>query len=325
MSGYLTRLSGDVRRDAPEPARGFGDALRGRAGVAVVAEIKRASPSEGGIAPAADVAGTAQSYADGGAAAMSVLVAERDFGGSLADLREARAAVGLRRSPRSSRCFPEQVAAQRMAGADAVLVLLALLSDGEAGRLMQTAELLGMDALVEAHTAEEVERALGLDAVIVGVNARDLESLRGRSRPPARAARDAAAVHRAGRPVGDGVAGRRRGRPRRGGRRRPRRDVAHAPSGAPGRAGGGGAMTQVKICGLMRPEDVDAAVAAGADLVGFILVEGTPRYLEPDRARALAARVPDRVRTVAVVGVPGMAPVEGFALTQTYDSAGGVP
>jgi phosphoribosylanthranilate isomerase len=78
-------------------------------------------------------------------------------------------------------------------------------------------------------------------------------------------------------------------------------------------------VTHVKICGLMRPEDVDAAVEAGADLVGFILVEGTPRYLEPDRARALAARVPDRVKTVAVVGGPGMAPVDGFDLTQTYD------
>ena len=79
-------------------------------------------------------------------------------------------------------------------------------------------------------------------------------------------------------------------------------------------------MTHVKICGLMRPEDVDAAVAAGADLVGFILVEGTPRYLEPDRARALAARVPERVRTVAVVGGPGNAPVDGFDLAQTYDT-----
>jgi phosphoribosylanthranilate isomerase len=78
-------------------------------------------------------------------------------------------------------------------------------------------------------------------------------------------------------------------------------------------------VTLVKICGLMRPEDVDAAVEAGADLVGFILVEGTPRCLEPDRARALAARVPDRVKTVAVVGGPGMAPVDGFDLTQTYD------
>ena len=79
-------------------------------------------------------------------------------------------------------------------------------------------------------------------------------------------------------------------------------------------------MTLVKICGLMRPEDVDAAVGAGADLVGFILVEGTPRYLDPDRARALAARVPDRVRTVAVVAEPGLAPVDGFDLTQTYDT-----
>jgi phosphoribosylanthranilate isomerase len=79
-------------------------------------------------------------------------------------------------------------------------------------------------------------------------------------------------------------------------------------------------MTLVKICGLMRPEDVDAAVDAGADLVGFILVEGTPRYLEPDRARALAARVPDRVKTVAVVNA-GTAPIAGFDLTQTYDTS----
>jgi phosphoribosylanthranilate isomerase len=81
-------------------------------------------------------------------------------------------------------------------------------------------------------------------------------------------------------------------------------------------------VTLVKICGLMRPEDVDAAVAAGADLVGFILVEDTPRYLEPDRARALAARVPPHVRTVAVIagGVgSGTAHVDGFDLVQTYD------
>jgi phosphoribosylanthranilate isomerase len=79
-------------------------------------------------------------------------------------------------------------------------------------------------------------------------------------------------------------------------------------------------VTLVKICGLMRPQDVDATVDEGADLVGFILVEGTPRYLEPDRARALAARVPERVRTVAVVNA-GTAPVAGFDLTQTYDTS----
>jgi indole-3-glycerol phosphate synthase len=177
VTGYLTRLSGDVRRDAPEPARGFGEALRAGGDVAVIAEIKRASPSEGGIAPDADVSATARRYADGGAAAMSVLVAERDFGGGLDDLRQARAAAGLPALAKEFTVFPEQVAAQRTAGADAILVLLALVSDGEAARLLQTAELLGMDALVEAHTAGEVERALALEVAIVGVNARDLESL----------------------------------------------------------------------------------------------------------------------------------------------------
>lgn len=77
----------------------------------------------------------------------------------------------------------------------------------------------------------------------------------------------------------------------------------------------------VKICGLMRPEDVTAAVEAGADMVGFILAEGTPRYVEPGRARAMAAAVPEGVRTVAVVTVPGTAPVAGFDLTQSYDTS----
>ncbi len=80
-------------------------------------------------------------------------------------------------------------------------------------------------------------------------------------------------------------------------------------------------MTLVKICGLTRAEDVDAAVAAGADLVGFVLVPDTPRSIEPDRARALAARVPATVRTVAVVAT-GASPrlVTGFDLLQTYDT-----
>jgi len=177
VRGYLSRLAGDLRREAPEPSRGFADALRAGPAVAVIAEIKRSSPSEGGIAPGADVGETAVRYAEGGAAAMSVLVAERDFGGSLDDLRAARAAAGLPALAKEFTVFPEQVAAQRVAGADAILVLLALVSDAEAARLLQTAELLGMDALVEAHTGEELERALALEPAVVGVNARDLESL----------------------------------------------------------------------------------------------------------------------------------------------------
>jgi indole-3-glycerol phosphate synthase len=177
VTGYLARLSGDIRRDAPEPARGFADALAAGPAVAVVAEIKRASPSQGAIAPAADVAATARGYADGGAAAMSVLCAERDFGGSPGDLTAARAAAALPALAKDFTVFPQQVAAQRLAGADAILVILAMVSDGEARRLLDTAELLGMDAVVEAHTAAEVDRAVGLGARVIGVNARDLESL----------------------------------------------------------------------------------------------------------------------------------------------------
>ena len=177
MSGYLARIGGDVRRDAPDPARGFADALRAGAEVAVIAEVKRSSPSQGAIAPDADIPGTAVRYEAGGAACLSVLCAERDFGGSLEHLREAREAVSIPAIAKDFTVFPEQVARQRLAGADAILVILAMVTDEEARRLVQTASLLGMDALVETHDAAEVERALGLEARVIGVNARDLETL----------------------------------------------------------------------------------------------------------------------------------------------------
>ena len=177
MSGYLARVSGDIRREAPPPARGFADALAAGPAITVIAEIKRASPSQGAIAPAADVAETARAYAMGGAAAMSVLCAERDFAGSLDDLAAARRAADLPAIAKDFTVFPEQVAAQRLAGADAILVILAMVSDDEARRLLQAAELLGVDALVETHSAAEVERAVGLDARVIGVNARDLDTL----------------------------------------------------------------------------------------------------------------------------------------------------
>jgi indole-3-glycerol phosphate synthase len=177
VSGYLARIGGDVRRDAPDPTRGFADALRAGDHVAVIAEVKRSSPSQGAIAPDADIPGTAVRYEAGGAACLSVLCAVRDFGGSIDHLREAREAVSIPAIAKDFTVFPEQVARQRLAGADAILVILAMVTDDEARRLIQTAALLGMDALVETHDAAEVERAVALEARMVGVNARDLETL----------------------------------------------------------------------------------------------------------------------------------------------------
>jgi indole-3-glycerol phosphate synthase len=177
MTSYLARIGGDIRRDPPEPPRGFADALRAGADVAVIAEIKRSSPSQGAIAPDAGIAATAVAYERGGASCLSVLCAERDFGGSLEHLREARRHVSVPAIAKDFTVFPEQVARQRLAGADAVLVILAMVTDDEARRLIETAELLGMDALVETHTEAEVERAVALEARMVGVNARDLDTL----------------------------------------------------------------------------------------------------------------------------------------------------
>jgi len=177
VSGYLTRLSGDIRRDAPDQPRGFADALAAGPSVAVIAEVKRASPSQGAIRADADVVETAVRYEDGGAACVSVLCAERDFGGSPHDLSAARGAISIPALAKDFTVFPEQVARQRIAGADAVLVILGMVSDDEAKRLSETARLLGMDVLVEANDAAEVERAVALGPRMIGVNARNLETL----------------------------------------------------------------------------------------------------------------------------------------------------
>ena len=177
MSGYLSRLAGDIRRDAPDPPRGFADALGAGPSVAVIAEVKRASPSQGAIRADADVVETAVRYEDGGAACVSVLCAERDFGGSPDDLTAARRAISIPALAKDFTVFPEQVARQRIAGADAVLIILGMVSNDEARRLSETAGLLGMDVLVEANDAAEVERAVALGSRMIGVNARYLETL----------------------------------------------------------------------------------------------------------------------------------------------------
>lgn len=159
---------------APRP-RDFEGALRRRR-LAVVAEVKRRSPSAGAIAPGLDPAGLAQEYERGGAAAVSVLTEPEHFGGSLEDLAAVREATGLPVLRKDFILHPAQVAEARAHGADAVLLIVAALSDPELEILIDDTHRLGMTALIEAHDAREVFRAVSAGARVVGINSRDLRT-----------------------------------------------------------------------------------------------------------------------------------------------------
>lgn len=190
--GTLTELVEDVRRrlerHPPDdtglmalamtrpPARGFERALRAADGPAVVAEFKRASPSAGEIADV-DLAERIRAYAVGGAAAISVLTEPTRFGGALADLQAARLACSIPVLRKDFLIHPAQVIESRASGADAVLLIAAALSQLELEALLSAAADLGMDALVEAHSRQDLDKALAAGARVVGVNARDLETL----------------------------------------------------------------------------------------------------------------------------------------------------
>ncbi len=154
----------------------FRDALA-RPGLGAIAEVKRRSPSAGDLRPDADPALLAAAFERAGAAACSILVDER-FGGSWDDLVAARGAASLPLLAKGFFSEEEHLNIAQEAGADAVLLLLRDLDDGEASRLMHHASELGLDTLVEAHDGEELERAVALNAPIVGINARDLSTFR---------------------------------------------------------------------------------------------------------------------------------------------------
>ena len=156
------------------PVRSALTALSPRDRIHVISEIKRKSPSKGELADIDDPVALAREYEAGGASMISVLTESRQFGGSLADLRAVSAAVGI---PVLRKDFLEseyQIVEARAAGADVVLLIMAGITDERAERLLEVARAWGMQALVEAHTAEEVDRAIAVGADIVGVNARDL-------------------------------------------------------------------------------------------------------------------------------------------------------
>jgi indole-3-glycerol phosphate synthase len=158
------------------PARGFAERIRSLAqgGPAVIAEVKKASPSAGVIRPDFDPAAIAASYAGAGAACLSVLTDERYFQGSDAFLEQARAACDLPVLRKDFTVDPWQVHESRLLGADCILLIVAALSRGRLQELDGLAREAGLDVLVEVHSEAELESALTTGAELVGVNNRDL-------------------------------------------------------------------------------------------------------------------------------------------------------
>jgi len=159
-----------------EPPRGFIQALAGGTSdeIAVIAEVKRRSPSRGDLDTGLDPAIVAGQYATGGAACLSVLTDESFFGGSVGDLRAARLAVDLPVLRKDFTVDARDVCDARIMGADAVLLIVAALDDQEMADFYSLSTELGMDTLVEVHDQSELERALAIGASLVGVNQRDL-------------------------------------------------------------------------------------------------------------------------------------------------------
>jgi indole-3-glycerol phosphate synthase len=274
------------------------DALR-TPGLSAIAEVKRRSPSAGDLRPDADPAVIAPAYAGAGAAAISVLVDER-FGGTWDDLRAARASTTAPLLAKGFFSTEEHLRTAREAGADAVLLLLRDLDDGQTAHLMEVAAGLGLDTLVEAHDGTELDRGIALGARVLGVNARDLSTF-----TIDRAAQLALLA------------------------RIPADRIVIAESGIQTRAQGAAAELAgadavlvgstlmraadpaaklaellsrplVKVCGLTREEDVAVAAEAGADLAGFVLVPESPR------AATAVLPLPEGMLSVAVwVGEAG--------------------
>lgn len=146
-------------------------------GIAVIAEVKRASPSRGELAAIADPAELARAYQDGGARVISVLTEQRRFHGSLDDLDAVRAAVSIPVLRKDFIVWPYQIHEARAHGADMLLLIVAALEQPALESLLERTESLGMTALVEVHTEEEADRALEAGAKVIGVNARNLKTL----------------------------------------------------------------------------------------------------------------------------------------------------
>ena len=285
--------------DAPAP-RPIAEALAAP-GLHLLAEVKRRSPSVGDIAAGDDAVARARAYAAGGAAAISVLCEPHWFGGSVADLRAVRAAVTVPVLAKEFVVDPRQLELLRAAGADLVLLLAVLHPKARLARLVAQARDLGLEPLVEAHDARELETALATDARLIGLNNRDLRTL---DVDPERAVRlrelipgDRIAIAESGvrdtatvarwRATGFdaalvGEALMRSPDPAAAAR-------AFVAAGTYPRDPAAEARTPfIKICGITDEAGILASVRAGADAIGLNFAPGTPRALSIDEGVALA-------------------------------------
>jgi indole-3-glycerol phosphate synthase/phosphoribosylanthranilate isomerase len=299
---------------APTPSghRSFEAALS-RPGVNVIAEFKRRSPSRGILREDLVPAHVAQAYEVGGAAALSVLTEEKFFGGSLEDLKEARNATLLPTLRKDFLVDPYQVWESRLVGADAVLLIVATLGDADLRTLWTAVQEAGLEALFEVHDREDLDRALRLEPHIVGVNNRDLRTLEV----------DLGASFDLIDRIPEGVVAVAESGLKGPGDVRRLRDAGFdaflvgehlmlsddmvgaletliKDAGAPRRRSSRTRGTTIKVCGITSVEDGRAAVAAGADAIGLVFWEGSPRRVEVERAREIAAALPPFVTRVGV-------------------------
>jgi indole-3-glycerol phosphate synthase/phosphoribosylanthranilate isomerase len=307
-----------MQRSAPTPTgrRPFLPAVSRAGQVNIIAEYKRRSPSRGVIREDLHPVSVAQAYEVAGACALSILTEEQFFGGSLDDLREARAATLLPVLRKDFVVDPYQIWEAWYAGADAVLLIAAALSDAELRTLHQTAREVGVEALVEVHDQWELERALDVGAGLVGVNSRDLRTM---------TVRLETALELAGQIPDEVVAVAESGIRGPGDVRR-LRDAGYDafligehlmlqpdPGAAleellsessiqrwPGRAARQGSRVAVKICGITSVEDGLLAARSGADAVGLVFWPRSPRAVEVETARRIAAALPPFVLRVGV-------------------------
>ena len=286
---------------AAGPGR-FAGALARRDRLNVIAECKRRSPSRGVLRADYDPGAIARGYAEAGAAAISVLTEPTFFDGSLDHLAAVRAAVTIPVLRKDFIVSEYQLLEARAAGADAVLLIVAALEPRELRSLAECAAGLGLDVLVEVHDADELAMAIDAGARVVGVNNRNLRTLevdvKASETLIGLMPKGVVAVSESGLKTSEDLA-----RLRQQGYQAfliGERLMTRAGSGTGAARTAGGRAVLVKICGITRREDAEAAVSAGADAIGFVFWPKSPRAIDPYRARAIAAALPPFVTTVGV-------------------------